>query len=556
MIELRPYQHRAMEQLMAWFEANPTGHPVVEAAVGAGKSVLIAELCRRALQYPHTRVLMCVASRELCRQNAEKLLNIWPDAPLGIYSAGLKSKTLGTPILFATIASVWKRWADLGDISLLLVDECHQISARDEGMYRSLIANLLRMCPHMRVIGWTGTAYHGDGVWLTDAVEPLFTDIAARVSMRALLDEGYLAPLVTPRTEARLSAEGVGMRGGDFIVSQLAKAIDKTELVEQCAEELVRLGAERKKWLVYGATVAHAHHIADALGTRGIACAVISAKTPHPERDAALAGLRAGRLRALVNVATLTTGIDIPEVDLIALLRNTRSPVLMVQIAGRGMRIAPGKVDTLFVDFTDTLAVLGPVDLLRGRRRKAAPPGDAVTKICEACGARNAAAARECSQCGAPFEIEEKPRHNVCVSEAAALSTEVTPRHERHEVVSVEYRPWPGRNGNPPTLRVDYRGAFMRFASEWVCLEHEGYARTRAVQWWLRRCQGHRVPRTVDDALAQVDGLFKPAALTLNVSKKYPEIVGYEWTHPTGSTGSGESSFQGDQAPAAAACRG
>lgn len=529
MIQLRPYQERALTELIDWFRANPKGHPLVEAAVGSGKSILIAELCRQALEYPHTRILMCVASRELCRQNAEKLLALWPDAPLGIYSAGLGSKQLGTQIIFATIGSVWKRWAELGEISLLLVDEAHNISAKDEGMYRSLIGNLLRLCPAMRVIGWTGTAYHGDGVWITDAAEPLFTDIATRISMGDLLRDGYLAPLITPRTRTRLSAEGVGMRGGDFIVSQLAKAIDKADLVAQCANELVNLGEERKRWLIYGATVAHAGHIAEALQDRGIPCAVIHAGTPHAERDASLAGLRSGRLRALVNVATLTTGIDIPEVDLIALLRNTRSPVLLTQISGRGMRMAPGKTDCLFIDFTDTLAVLGPVDLLRGHARKQSEPQAAPYRICPECGSRNLAAALQCKACGAPFVVEEKPHHGSTASDAPALSSQIEPRIERNLVHGIEYRAWPGRDGRQTTLRVDYRGPFMRFASEWVCLEHEGYARTKAVTWWLKRLPRSQVPRTVEQALSQVDQLLKPTAVVTNNSGKYPEIIAYEW---------------------------
>ena len=40
-----------------------------------------------------------------------------------------------------------------------------------------------------------------------------------------------------------------------------------------------------------------------------------------------IAGFRADRIRALVNVAVLTTGFDVPDVDLIALARNTQSPV-------------------------------------------------------------------------------------------------------------------------------------------------------------------------------------------------------------------------------------
>ena len=48
MLTLRPYQTRVIDSLMGWFRANPEGNPVVEAACGAGKSVMIAGfLCGR-----------------------------------------------------------------------------------------------------------------------------------------------------------------------------------------------------------------------------------------------------------------------------------------------------------------------------------------------------------------------------------------------------------------------------------------------------------------------------------------------------------------------------
>ena len=528
-MKLRPYQSATLDKLWAWFQSNPTGNPIVEAVVGAGKSIMIAEAIRQALAYPGTRILMCVASRELCRQNAEKLVAVWPEAPVGVYSAGLKSRQLGYQVLYATIGSVHKRWHELGHIDLLMIDECHQISAKDRGMYRDMIRNLLSICPRMRVVGWTGTAFHGNGVWLHDSEEPLFSDIAARVTMRQLLDAGYLAPLVVPSTTTRLSADGVKVQGGDYVIRDLARAIDRADLVESCADELVRLGADRSRWLVYGVTVAHVHHIAEALKVRGIPCAVISAKTPHAERDASLSALQSGRLRALVNVATLTTGIDIPQVDLLCLMRNTQSPVLYTQIAGRGMRIAQGKSDCLFVDFTDTSMLLGPVDLVKGRARRKGGSGEAPFKICDHCGARNTAAARECIECGELFEINEKPRHNDQVSRAPVLSSDSAPRIERHQVHEVTCQYWPGRDDKPPTLRVDYRGPFMRIASEWVCLEHQGYPRSKAVAWWLARAPGSAVPRTVEEAEGRFSELRHPIAIDVDTRPKYPEIKDYAW---------------------------
>ena len=43
-MQLRPYQSKVIDDLWAWFHKHDSGNPIVNAVVGAGKSVLIAAL--------------------------------------------------------------------------------------------------------------------------------------------------------------------------------------------------------------------------------------------------------------------------------------------------------------------------------------------------------------------------------------------------------------------------------------------------------------------------------------------------------------------------------
>lgn len=528
---LRPYQATAIESLWSWFHRHHTGNPIVAAAVGAGKSIMIAEIVRRAMtEWPDTRVLMVVASRELLEQNLSKLFAIWPEAPAGICSAALSRRDLGYSLTYATVGSIWRRGHELGRIDLVLVDECHQISPSNASMYRTLIAELARFNPALRVIGWTGTPFRGDGVWLTDADEPMFHGIAARVTMRELLDLGFLAPLRTAATATQFDASDVDLRGGDYVVAQLARKLDRAALVEAAAAELVELGRERQRWLVYCVTVEHAGHVCAELQARGVAARVVSADTPAGERSTTIADFRAGRLRAVVNVAVLTTGFDVPEVDLIAVLRNTRSPVLYQQIAGRGMRVAPGKADCLWVDFTDTTAVLGPVDAITGRPRPPrAQPGTAPFKVCATCGSQNPTAAVVCVDCGTEFPPAQRVNHRDRASAAAVLSGG-QPQREQVAIDSVRYARH-SKEGRPDSLRVEYWAGISRVAQEWVCFEHGGFAGERAAHWWRRRGQ-EPVPRTVTDALTRRAELLSPTALVVSLGGKWNEIEGYVFDEP------------------------
>lgn len=545
-MKLRPYQQRALDELWAWFGRHDGGNPIVEAAVGAGKSLMIAALAQRAdSEYPGTRILVLVHQKELLEQNVDKILKIWPQADVGLYSAAVGKKQLNRQITYATIGSIYKKAYDLGRIDIVLADECHLINPKETGMWRQFLGDLARTCPHARTIGWTGTPFRGNGVWLTAGDEPLFTNVATRVKMRELLDLGFLAPLVPAPTVARIDTRDVRTSGDDYVISELAKATDRADLVEATCSEIVDLARDRKRWLVFAVTIEHAHHVCDALARRGVDAEVVSSETPKDERARLIEGFRRGRLRCLVNVAVLTTGFDVPEVDFIALLRATKSPVLYVQIAGRGMRcvganidesISNGKADCLWADFTDTTANMGPVDEVQGRMPSGGRKGQAPTKLCPECGSQNPAAAPQCIDCGFKFPEPERIKHGIEASSAAILSQQRDSMYDIVPVEDVRYR-LHRKEGSPESLRVEYYDGMIRVASEWVCLSHEGYARKKAESWWNSRSKINAIPTNTDEAIEWLDYddniLRRPSAVVINRQGKYPSIIGYQWDKET-----------------------
>lgn len=545
-MQLRDYQSSAIDDLWAWFAQHREGNPIVNACVGAGKSIMIAALAQRAdAEFPGTRILVLVHQKELLEQNVGKLNKIWPGAHLGIYSASFGRKQLGCQITFATIGSIYRDAHKLGRIDLVLADECHLIPTREAGMWRGFLKDLITYCPAARVIGWTGTDFRGNGVFLTDGKDPLFTHVATRVTLRQLLDLGWLVPLVPASTNTHIDTNDVRMQGDDFVVHELAKVTDKAELVQATCKEIVQLAASRRRWLVFAVTIEHANHVRDELVRLGVAAGVVSEETPAGERKALIAGFRNGTYRCLVNVAVLTTGFDVPEVDFIALLRATRSPVLYVQIAGRGMRCVGGgnieksrelgKADCLWADFTDTTELMGPVDLIKGRpATNGGKPGEQPAKICPECGNPNPTAVMICAYCGFKFPEPERVKHRQSASGAAVLSDQEI----QLETVSVErvryashYKP-----GQPDSLRVEYMRGPLVIAKEWLCFSHQGRARYRAEQWWLERATIDAMPLTTKDALEWLDYddniLRVPTAIIINANEKYPIVTGYRWPDP------------------------
>jgi len=527
MLQLRDYQETVLADLMTWFAENPEGEPLVNACVGAGKSVMISEFVRRTVtQWPGQRIVMLAPTRELVRQNYEKIMSLWPEAPVGIHCAGLGRKDMEQPIIFATIGSIHKRAFDMPPFSLGLVDESHNIPSKEAGLYRKYIKAQKSVNPYFRLVGWTGTVFRGNGIWLWEGENPIFTDVAAQVTMKDLLKRGYLSPLVVAETTVKTDTSDVKMSGGDFVLSQLAKVVDVPEKVEAACDELIKLGQDRKSWLVYGATVEHAEHINQALQARGIKSAVISQHTS--DRDGIIADYKSGKLRALVNVAVLSVGFDAPATDLIALMRPTRSPVLYVQIAGRGMRLADGKTDCLWCDFSDSTAILGPVDSIQGRSYRGSKGGDAPKKPCPDCGHICAAGVRVCPNCAHEFPFDAAhDRHGRTASTAAVLTTEIKPQEV--EVTKVFYQSH-SKPGKRTSLMVVYQCGLKQHR-EWICFEHTGYARDKARTWWRERFAGIVIPETTGEALELIKeiGLREPTHITVKANGKYTDITRFRF---------------------------
>ena len=178
MIELRDYQRNALNALYAWFGEHQ-GNPCLEAPTGSGKSYLIAAFCKENLEAnPGIRILMATHTKELIVQDAQALLNIWPEAPMGIYSAGLKRKENLNPITIGGIQSLYRHASDFGHIDVLLVDEAHMIPTSGTGMYLTFIDHLKQYNPDLTVIGFTATPYRLKHGMITD--KPAIFDARVR----------------------------------------------------------------------------------------------------------------------------------------------------------------------------------------------------------------------------------------------------------------------------------------------------------------------------------------------------------------------------------------
>ncbi len=116
-------------------------------------------------------------------------------------------------------------------------------------------------------------------------------------------------------------------------------------------------------------------------------------------------------------------------------------------------------------------------------------------------------------------------------SEAGILSGQVTTT--THRVSDVHYSIHTKRGASaddPKSMRVDYRVGWHEYKSEWVCFEHQGYARQKAVAWWKRRSPDP-IPHSAECAveLALSGALATTTAITVRAvaGEPYERIIEY-----------------------------
>ena len=531
---LRPYQQEAVAAVYDHLRTRDD-NPCVVCPTGCGKSLILAQIAKDAVQKWNGRVLILAHVKELLEQNAAKVRTLCPELKIGIYSAGLKSRDTDEQVIVAGIQSVYNKACELGAFDLVIVDESHLINSDSEdSMYKSFLDDMRVVNPNVRLIGLTATPFRLKGGTICRP-ENLLNHVCYESGLKEMIAQGYLSPLISKAGRSQAELANLHIRGGEFVADEVAEAMDREELVNAACSEIVQLTRDRKSVLIFTASVAHCAHVAGKITQfSGEECAIITGNTPTVERAEIIARFKGELvpddffsfkkpLKFLTNVNVLTTGFDAPNTDCVVLLRPTNSAGLLVQMVGRGTRLSPdtGKINCLVLDYGGNIMRHGPVDMIKVKE-KSEGKGEAPAKTCPKCLAIIHAAYQKCPECDYEFPPPEKGKHDAYASSAGILSGQT--ESMEYEVSKTYYAVHSKRGAEedaPKTMRIDYQVGFQEFRSEWVCPEHSGYAREKFLKWWRDRTAPEvPIPRTAQEAvtLANSGLLAEPTRITVKVT--------------------------------------
>ena len=574
---LRPYQQQAVDALYDYLRTK-NGNPCIVIPTGGGKTPVMATICRDAVSKWNGRVLILAHVKELLEQTATTIAALAPEIPVGIYSAGLKSRDTDKPVIVAGIQSVFRRACELDRFDLIIVDECHLLPSEGEGMYQSFLKDARIVNPHVRLIGLTATPFRLKSGLLCGS-DNLLNDICFEVGVKELIEQGFLCRLKTKSGGAKVDCSKLGIRAGEFIASEIDDLMNHDELVMSACREIIIQTEKRHAVLIFAASVAHAERVQSTMQKlSGLECGLVTGDTSAGERERLIKrfknqravgsqlelplryndplplgagvdernnvertiegeayrdGTASSSLKYLVNVNILTTGFDAPNVDCVVMLRPTASAGLYYQMTGRGFRLHESKTDCLVLDYGGNILRHGPVDCIQIKDRKSgAGSHETPMKECLECHLLVHAAVATCPECGYAFPPPERETHDTAASQEGIISGEVI--DTKYSVRNVYYAVHTKKGANefaPKTIRVDYRVGFSEYKSEWLCPEHEGWARNRFEKWWTAR-SNEPLPDTAEDAveIALMGGLAATKEITVRkiTGEKYDRIIRYE----------------------------
>jgi superfamily II DNA or RNA helicase len=397
----------------------------IEAYVAAGKTIMMAMVAEYTSSVGG-KVMILARAAELVRQNSGKCRDM--GAKNSVYSASLNLKSKYHNIVVGTEGTVSNEVGEGGDFyeredvpHVLLIDECHGVDNHEvqkclddpnyesSNQYAKIISHFIRVRPNIAIIGFTGTPFRGeekiDGVFWTGG------RIGKAIDREWLTEQGFIHNVTFdfPESKLDLSEFMDKFKDGlvDFSKKELEKIGDATKLedIEKIALYMRYAMKERNAALVTCASVKQCKQLARFLPDGQ--WAIITESTNPIERMRYLDQANEGKLKYILQIQCLSTGVDVPLWDTIFLLRPIGSLALLIQLIGRGVRLLEPqheeagyeKSECLVIDFTDTMEMmhdqfddpmLDSAELQKAKKDKKA------NKVCPVCSFKNSDGARRC----------------------------------------------------------------------------------------------------------------------------------------------------------------
>ncbi|MBW9146578.1 DEAD/DEAH box helicase family protein [Clostridium sp. CM027] len=314
---------------------------LVVAATGIGKTYLAAF---DSLNF--NKVLFVAHREEILNQAEISFKNIRPNIKTGFFSG--KNKESNCDVLFATVQTLGQKkylcekYFKKDDFDYIIIDEFHHAAAGNYG-------NILEYFTPKFLLGLTATPERLDN---KDVFALCDYNIVYEVRLKGAIDKGWLVPFRFYGVFDDTDYEKISFRNGRYDEAELENALMINKRADLILKHYKKYNSKRA--LGFCSSRRHAEYMSKYFNGSGIkACAVMSGEQTEfsMDRCEAVDKLRKAELSIIFSVDMFNEGLDIPEIDMILLLRPTESPTIFLQQLGRGLRKYKDKKYVNILDF-------------------------------------------------------------------------------------------------------------------------------------------------------------------------------------------------------------
>ena len=473
---------------------------ILQAATGSGKTIFFATLIKRLLNdWPTLRIAVLAHRRELIRQAQDKLLSVWPEAPIGIACASTGKKTnTELPVTIGSIQTLSRRAEETAPFDLIIIDEVHRLPPKNiQSQYGDWLKTMEEYEPTVRILGLTATAFRlGHGFCYGRGCKPgnenWFSKLHYKIDIKNLQKQGFLCGYRAKSTvDIHKDLAAVKSTGGEFNLGALSDLMSKEHHVGSAVNAYEKYGENRNRVVVFAVTIDHAEKLKMAFSDAGHTIAIVHSKMPLSQRDMALQEFEKGKVKFIISIGVLTEGWDSPAVDCVLMCRPTKSPALFVQMTGRGLRPHADKEDVLILDLANNCLTHGdPNDPIIEIPKRKSIIAKKKNKTCPRCEEIVNPGILECPACGYIWKTEPAGDNNGSVQMSdVKFKLKEKPKPVIFEISDCTITDYTSKKGNrmlkvalidSTFLQRKYVNEFWQFDPD----AHE-YARGKARKNWL-----------------------------------------------------------------------
>lgn len=363
-MELRTNQIEPTNIGIKFFQQQKAVPSIIVAPTAFGKSIVIAKIAETVKD----NLLILQPSKELLEQNFTKYTLLGGRA--SIYSASFGMKQIGQ-VTYATIGSIKSmgtRFKELG-FTKMIIDEAHLYPRNSD----SMLGGFLKDSGITHVLGLTATPLklqtNRDRELNTFSKLVMLTSRSKTGTFfKEIIYVSQVSEMVNLKFWAKLEYEQYDIDEGklvynstkaDFTEESLKAVYESNDSDNKILEKIKELNY-RKSIIVFVPSVANAQRLSE-LTPNSVA---IYGDMDKKEREFAIKGFKAGKIKVIFNVNVLSVGFDHPELDTIICARPTASLAWFYQALGRGTRVHPNKENCLIVDFSGNVKRFGRIEML------------------------------------------------------------------------------------------------------------------------------------------------------------------------------------------------